>query len=172
VERESGADLLRRLAKGRAWLKVVEWPSSGAVLQLPAACRQKTHRSHVEVAHMELARPSIADAVAKCAAAGAKRVVVAPYFLSRGRHITEDIPALVASAQAEHPGVECIVADPIGETRPLPHLPVLRWRVLLACKHSHLARTRAACPSALAKFTLFGCSVLLVTVSDCVVHQL
>ena len=63
---------------------------------------------------MELARPSIADAVGKCAAAGARKVVVAPYFLSRGRHITEDIPALVASAQADHPGVQCVVANPIG----------------------------------------------------------
>ena len=121
---------------------------------------------------MELARPSIADAVAKCAAAGAKRVVVAPYFLSRGRHITEDIPALVASAQAEHPGVECIVADPIGETRPLPHLPVLCWRTLLACELGRLACTGAACPSAPARFTLLGCSLLLVTVTDCVVHRL
>lgn len=63
---------------------------------------------------MELARPSISDAVAKCASAGAKKIVIAPYFLSRGRHITEDIPALVALAQAEHPGVQCVVADPIG----------------------------------------------------------
>ncbi|KAK9838199.1 hypothetical protein WJX81_008429 [Elliptochloris bilobata] len=76
--------------------------------------RQTTQRQLVEIAHMELAQPSIADAVAKCAAAGAKKVVVAPYFLSRGRHITEDIPALVASAQAEHPSLQCVVADPIG----------------------------------------------------------
>lgn len=67
---------------------------------------------------MELARPSIADAVGKCAAAGARKVVVAPYFLSRGRHIKEDIPALVASAQADYPGVQCILADPIGAAHP------------------------------------------------------
>lgn len=80
--------------------------------------RQTTGRQHVEIAHMELAPPSIADAVGKCAVAGARKVVVAPYFLSRGRHITEDIPALVASAQADHPGVQCVVADPIGASPP------------------------------------------------------
>lgn len=36
---------------------------------------------------MELAEPTIAQAVARCAAAGAQRVVIAPYFLSRGRHV-------------------------------------------------------------------------------------
>ena len=114
---------------------------------------------------MELARPSIADAVAKCAAAGAKRVVVAPYFLSRGRHITEDIPALVASAQAEHPGIECIVADPIGETRVLPHLPVLpAQRIVLAFKQSHVACRGAACPSAGGEIHLVW---LLCAACDC-----
>ena len=63
---------------------------------------------------MELAEPSVAAAVAACVAAGARRVVVAPYFLSRGRHIQEDIPALAAAAAAAHPGVEVTVAEPIG----------------------------------------------------------
>ena len=42
-------------------------------------------------------------------------MVIAPYFLSRGRHIQEDIPALVREAQAKHPGLRCIIAQPIGE---------------------------------------------------------
>ena len=37
----------------------------------------------VEVAHMELAEPSVADAVDAAVAAGAQVVTVAPYFLSR-----------------------------------------------------------------------------------------
>ncbi len=68
----------------------------------------------VEGAHMEIAEPTIADAVGKCAAAGAATVIIAPYFLSQGRHIQEDIPALVAAAQEQHPEVKCVVADPIG----------------------------------------------------------
>ena len=32
----------------------------------------------------------------------------------RGRHIQEDIPALVAAAAAKHPTVRCRLADPIG----------------------------------------------------------
>lgn len=77
-------------------------------------CRQNSGRSIVEGAHMEIAKPSISDAMHKCVQAGANRIIIAPYFLSRGRHIQEDIPALVKEAQQQHEGLECIVAQPIG----------------------------------------------------------
>ena len=68
----------------------------------------------IEKAHMEIAAPSVKDAVGACVDKGAKVVVVAPYFLSRGRHILEDIPALVEEAQSEYKDISCIMADPIG----------------------------------------------------------
>lgn len=83
--------------------------------------RNMSSRQKVEIAHMELAEPTIGTAVAKCAADGYKKVVIAPYFLSRGRHITSDIPVLVAEAQKAHPDVHCIIAEPIGGT-PCRHL--------------------------------------------------
>ena len=42
----------------------------------------------VEGAHMELASPTIANAISKCADAGAKHIIIAPYFLSRCRSST------------------------------------------------------------------------------------
>jgi sirohydrochlorin ferrochelatase len=66
----------------------------------PSSNRTITGRPVVFPAHMEIAPPSISDAVASCVAAGARKVVIAPYFLSQGRHITEDVPALAAAAAA------------------------------------------------------------------------
>jgi sirohydrochlorin ferrochelatase len=68
----------------------------------------------VEPAHMELAEPSIATAFDRCVQRGAKRVIVFPYFLSPGRHWTEDIPKLVALAAQKHPTVEWLVTAPFG----------------------------------------------------------
>lgn len=76
--------------------------------------RTHTGRSIVEPAHMELAEPSISMAFDRCVEQGAQSVVVAPYFLSRGRHIQTDIPALVGQAAAKHPGVKYTIAEPIG----------------------------------------------------------
>ena len=46
-------------------------------------CRRVSGRSLVEVAHMELASPSVADAIDAAVVAGAQVVTIAPYFLSR-----------------------------------------------------------------------------------------
>lgn len=68
----------------------------------------------VEMAHMELAEPSIKQAVHRCVQQGASHIVVAPYFLSRGRHVQNDIPQLAQEAVADLPNVHITVANPIG----------------------------------------------------------
>lgn len=68
----------------------------------------------VRTAHMEIAPPSIDDAVDDCVAAGARRIVVHPYMLAPGRHSTEDIPRLANEAAARHANVEILVSDPLG----------------------------------------------------------
>jgi len=68
----------------------------------------------VEGAHMELAEPSIANAFAQCVAQGATRIVAHPFMLAKGRHVSEDIPRLIAEAAAPHEGVEFVIASPLG----------------------------------------------------------
>ncbi len=69
---------------------------------------------HVEVAHMELAEPSIEQGFAACVSAGASIVIAHPYMLSAGRHATRDIPRMVASVAAKHPTVQYKVTEPLG----------------------------------------------------------
>ena len=86
---------------------------------------------YVTKAHMELASPSILEAVRECRdVAGVDTVIVAPYFLSNGRHVQEDIPALVAEAEAAV-GVRCIIAGHLGLDDGL--VRVLMNRVDAAC---------------------------------------
>lgn len=68
----------------------------------------------VEIAHMELAEPTIAQVFARCVAQGARRVVVHPYFLAPGRHSTSDIPRMVEAAAAAHPGIAYSITAPLG----------------------------------------------------------
>eukprot|EP00879_Flechtneria_rotunda_P005838 GHRR01006142.1.p2 GENE.GHRR01006142.1~~GHRR01006142.1.p2 ORF type:complete len:197 (+),score=41.23 GHRR01006142.1:495-1085(+) len=88
--------------------------SNDMLLDFCQLYQQNTRQAVVEPAHMEIAEPTIAQAIGRCAERGAKHVVVAPYFLSRGRHIQEDIPALVAAAQKQYPQLQCSIAEPIG----------------------------------------------------------
>ncbi|TFH30355.1 MAG: hypothetical protein E4H00_05300, partial [Myxococcales bacterium] len=68
----------------------------------------------VEPAHMEIAEPTIAQAFARCVEQGATRVVVHPFMLAPGRHVTEDLPRLIAEAAAPHDGVTFAMAAPLG----------------------------------------------------------
>jgi sirohydrochlorin ferrochelatase len=67
----------------------------------------------VEIAHMELAPPSIADAMAVCARRGATRVVVHPFFLAPGLHARRDVPRLAREAARAH-GLRVRVTRPLG----------------------------------------------------------
>ena len=68
----------------------------------------------VEPAHMEIAEPTIAQGFTRCVEQGATRVVVHPFMLAPGWHVTEDLPRLVAEAAQMHAGVEFIMAAPLG----------------------------------------------------------
>jgi sirohydrochlorin ferrochelatase len=68
----------------------------------------------VRGAHLELCKPSLGEAIDACVAAGAKRVIVHPFFLSPGRHAREDIPRLLAEARERHPAVPLDATEPLG----------------------------------------------------------
>lgn len=90
-------------------------PEANAMLEtVAAALRRRVPERIVAVAHMELAPPSLGDAVDACVAAGATEIVVHPYFLAPGAHVTRDIPALVEPAAARHPNVSIRVSEPLG----------------------------------------------------------
>lgn len=64
---------------------------------------------------MEIAEPTIEQAMNTCIRKGARTIIVAPYFLSKGRHIQDDIPKLVNAARLKlGGGIDCVIADPIG----------------------------------------------------------
>lgn len=87
--------------------------ANASLAQAAALVQQRAPALIVEVAHMELAPPTIAEAFAACVARGATRVHVFPWFLAEGRHVTEDIPRLVAEAAASL-AVEYEIAPPFG----------------------------------------------------------
>lgn len=71
---------------------------------------------------MELAEPSIEQAFDRCVAAGASKVVLHPFFLSPGRHVTSDIPALMSAAAKRHSEVAWVVSQPLGLQELMPRV--------------------------------------------------
>jgi sirohydrochlorin ferrochelatase len=76
----------------------------------------------VTAAFLELAEPSIPDGIEQCVQQGADDIVILPYFLSAGRHVAEDIPALVKSKQEQYSALKITVLPYLGAAADLPAL--------------------------------------------------
>lgn len=68
----------------------------------------------VEVGFIELARPSMDEALDAALASGAERVVAVPAVLLAAAHAKNDLPLAVARARQRHPGRGIHAARPIG----------------------------------------------------------
>jgi precorrin-8X/cobalt-precorrin-8 methylmutase len=63
---------------------------------------------------MEFAEPKIPDAIRQAVSEGAKKVILHPFFLSAGQHVTKDIPEMIEEARSSHPDVKFIYTEPLG----------------------------------------------------------
>lgn len=68
----------------------------------------------VKVAYLQFAEPGIADAIKECIHGGAKRIIIHPYFLSSGMHVTKDIPEIIRKAKDMYPDTEFVYTEPLG----------------------------------------------------------
>ncbi len=76
----------------------------------------------IRCAFLELANPSIPEGIDQCIEAQTQTIIVMPYFLSAGRHVSVDIPEIVAKKQAEYPNKEIILASHLGAIEEIPDL--------------------------------------------------
>jgi len=94
------------------------------LLAAALATRIADRYQHTAVAFLELADPSIGAAIDAAVATGAREIVVLPYFLAAGKHVTRDIPAIVQERQAAYPAVTIRLADYLGKLPGLVELLV------------------------------------------------
>ena len=111
----------------------------------------------VRHAHMEIAEPLIPTGFAECVRAGATEVIAFPYMLSPGKHVTRDVPRLVAEAARDFPQVSFRVTGAFGVHEKLAELIALRAGVDIvaplaagdACHcwepHGHVGACGSAC---------------------------
>jgi sirohydrochlorin ferrochelatase len=81
---------------------------------LAAEIRRRGGFHFVQPAYLELAEPTIVAGAEKCINAGTEVIVLLPYFLSPGVHVTEDLTAARADLADRFPKVAVRLAPPIG----------------------------------------------------------
>jgi len=69
----------------------------------------------VACAYLELTEPDLATAARGLVAGGLEAVTVVPLFLGVGRHARNDLPVLMDTLRAAHPGVAWTLQPTVGE---------------------------------------------------------
>lgn len=88
--------------------------ANDAAHAIAAMVKELTDLAIVEVAFREMHPPNIQEAIDRCVAQGAERILLLPYFLFVGAHVREDLPAEMAEARARYPQVEFAMGSHLG----------------------------------------------------------
>lgn len=84
------------------------------LLQVARLVQQSGCCSAVSAAFLIQGRPTVSEAIDDWQANGIRCLVLCPFFLFPGRHVRRDLPALAAAARNRYPGLEVLVAEPLG----------------------------------------------------------
>lgn len=68
----------------------------------------------VKAAYLQFAEPDIMGAIKECVDGGVDRIILHPYFLYSGMHVTKDIPEMIKDAKSKYPDVEFVYTEPLG----------------------------------------------------------
>ncbi|WP_330109886.1 CbiX/SirB N-terminal domain-containing protein [Methylophaga thalassica] len=78
----------------------------------------RTYEEHdfdiVESAFLELAETLIPTGIERCIKSGAKEIIVVPYFLNSGTHVTKDIPEIISAQKSLYPDINITLTRHLG----------------------------------------------------------
>ena len=84
-----------------------------ALVEFVAQLRQRLGRLPIEPAFMEIAQPTIPDAIRKLVGLGCNHILGYALFLVPGTHLQEDIPAIFSETLKGWPGVTWEITPPM-----------------------------------------------------------
>jgi precorrin-8X/cobalt-precorrin-8 methylmutase len=80
----------------------------------------------VQPAFLQFEHPNFAEAVDKIVGMGAQQIIVHPYFLYMGAHVTKDLPFEIGTAKKKYPDIEFILTPHLGYHEKLVDIAVER----------------------------------------------
>ena len=71
--------------------------------------------SKIYPAYLQLAKPDLGQSLEKLAKAGCRRIIIIPFFLFVGNHVSRDIPEIIEQEKKKYPDVRFIYTENLGE---------------------------------------------------------
>ncbi|MFA5809398.1 MAG: precorrin-8X methylmutase [Thermoleophilia bacterium] len=105
IDGETGVVVIGHGSRAPEALVLLNWVADRLAVRL---------RMPVLAASLQFNKPTLDDCCHELAKAGARRVVVVPYFLYEGNHLKKDIPRELDRLRRELPGTGFVLADSLG----------------------------------------------------------
>ncbi len=92
--------------------------SNEEVETLGEKVRALKHKEYafVMTSFLEFAAPSLEESILLCIKKGISEIVILPYFLASGHHVTHDIPEVINTMRIAHPQIEIILKSHLGSS--------------------------------------------------------
>jgi sirohydrochlorin ferrochelatase len=85
-----------------------------SIQRIAAEVKKRGGYEIVEQAFLQHTPPTLMETIEACARQDAGRIVIVPFFMQSGAHVTKDVPALIEQARKKHPGIEILLTDFVG----------------------------------------------------------
>lgn len=88
--------------------------SERAVKRIIADVRKRGEYDIVCEAYLQYGSPRISDTIDNCVRQHAENIVIVPFFMQPGAHVTRDIPAFIQTIKKKHSEIKIMMADFVG----------------------------------------------------------
>lgn len=85
-----------------------------AIRRIAAEVKKLGGHEIVESGFLQYASPALKDVLENCIRQKAERIVIVPFFMQSGAHVTKDIPGVVEKTRKQHPGIDIVVTEYAG----------------------------------------------------------
>ncbi len=90
-------------------------PEAGEGMErLAARLRETSYNGIVETCYMSRLGPHFSEVFDRCAARGARNIILIPYFLHTGLHLVLDIPEMMQEKARQYSGVRVVLGKNLG----------------------------------------------------------
>ena len=93
---------------------------------LHAMLHKDCNKDCIRVAYLQFMEPDLKKVIGEAASGGAGKIIVHPYLLSSGYHVTKNIPETINWARQEFPTIEFVYTEPIGSHKKLAEIVLER----------------------------------------------
>ncbi len=88
--------------------------NDAALKRIVEALRRSSGVDIIEYAFLQYAQPTADAALDRCIRQGANEIVIVPFFMQAGAHVTRDIPDFIRKARTQYPECDIRSTDHVG----------------------------------------------------------